>query len=383
MPQAEQSVTERGTTQIAIAGAGPAGLSAAITIARLGQQACVYERRQDVGLRFHGDFQGLENWTTETDVLDELATLGIEPGFEHHPFYELVGFDPKGQAHHFRSPKPLFYLVHRGSEAGSLDVALKQQALAAGAQIHFNQTAQHFPQGGIVTVGPHRADAIAAGYLFETDMADGAYAAVSDRLAPKGYAYLLVHAGRGTLATCMFADFHNERRYVERCVEFFQQQVGVRMKAPRRFGGTGNFALPRHARKGNILYAGEAAGFQDPLFGFGMRRAMVSGSLAGAALVAGEPARYERDWKQRLRNYQQTAATNRWFYDRLGDRGYLKVMGRLPEGADARAWLQRAYAPKLWKRAWYYLLARRRYAPLLDSHDDCDCTWCRCARHTE
>lgn len=76
----------------------------------------------------------------------------------------------------------------------------------------------------------HRADAIAAGYLFDTDMADGIYAVVSDDLAPKGYAYLLMNRGRGTLATCLFEDFHKEREYLERCVAFFDDKIGVHME---------------------------------------------------------------------------------------------------------------------------------------------------------
>ncbi|VAW72461.1 hypothetical protein MNBD_GAMMA13-171 [hydrothermal vent metagenome] len=368
---------------IEISGAGPAGLAAALAVVKTGRAACVYERRDDVGKRFHGDFQGLENWTTDIDVLDELGSIGIEDGFEHTSFREVTCFSPDGIAHEVRSERPLFYLIRRGSEAGSLDTALKQQALDAGVEIRFGETLHRLPKGGIVTQGPHRADAIATGYLFETDMADAAYAVISDQLAPKGYAYLLVCKGRGTLASCLFEDFHKERLYLERCVEFFTEKVGVRMKSPRRFGGSGNFSLPRTARKGNILYAGESAGFQDPLFGFGIRWALISGAEAGHALADDEPARYEKVWKRRLRAFYQTAATNRWFYERMGDRGYAAAIRNFPKGSDIRTWMQNTYAPSLWKRVWYHAVAARRYKPLLQVREDCDCTWCRCKRHTK
>jgi flavin-dependent dehydrogenase len=368
---------------IEISGAGPAGLAAALAVTAAGRQARVYERRSDVGMRFHGDFQGLENWTTDIDVLEELASLGLEHGFEVTPFREMTCFAPDGTARELHSTQALFYLIRRGSEAACLDAALKQRALKVGVEIRFDETLHHLPAGGIVTQGPRRADAIAVGYLFETGMADGAYAAISDQLAPKGYAYLLICKGRGTLASCLFDDFHNERRYLQRSVEFFTEKLGVSMKHARRFGGGGNFSLPRTARKGNILYAGESAGFQDPLFGFGIRWAIISGAEAGRALADGDPARYERVWKQRLRAYHQTAATNRWFYDRLGDRGYSLALRKLPEGQDVRAWMKKIYAPRLWKRAWYYTVASRRYQPLLQMHEGCDCTWCRCQRHQQ
>lgn len=368
---------------IEISGAGPAGLAAALSVTAAGQRALVYERRADVGGRFHGDFQGLENWTTRGDVLKELATMGIDTGFERLPVREIVCFDPEGTARTFRSQQPLFYLVQRGNQPGNLDHALKQQALAAGVEIRFNTPASHFPNGGVVTEGPHRADAIATGYLFETDMADGIYAAISDELAAKGYAYLLINRGRGTLATCLFDDFHHEREYLERCAAFFDRHVGLRMNNPRRFGGSGNFALPKSARKGNLLYAGEAAGFQDPLFGFGIRWALLSGTAAGQALATGDLGQYEKTWKQRLRPFHETAATNRWFYDRLGNRGYQVTLHAFPKGGDVRDWVHRAYAPRLWKRAWYHLVVSRRATPLLNPHEDCDCTWCRCKRHMQ
>lgn len=366
---------------ITVSGAGPAGLAAALAVQKLGGHACVHERRGSVGSRFHGDFQGLENWTTQRDVLEELESLGISPDFEHSPFHEVTCFGPDGVGREFRAARPLFYLLRRGSEAGTLDDSLRRQALDAGAEIRFGEALQALPDGGIVTEGPHRADAIAAGYLFETDGADAAYAAVGERFAAKGYAYLLICKGRGTLATCLFDDFHNERRYLDQCVALFRDKTGVKMANPRRFGGSGNFGLPRSARKGPILYAGEAAGFQDPLFGFGIRWALLSGAAAGRALLAGDGEQYERFWKRRLRSYHQTAATNRWFYGRLGDRGYRKLLSHYPAGQDIRERMRRLYAPRLWKRAWYQLALARRQRPALNLHEGCDCTWCRCERH--
>lgn len=126
------------------------------------------------------------NWTTDFDALDELGELVIEAGFEYNPFRQMNCFPPEGTLREFGSARPLFYLIRRGGGAGCLDMALKQRALNAGVEIRFGETRHWLPAGGVVTQGPRHADPIAAGYLFETDIADGAYAAIPHQLAPRG-----------------------------------------------------------------------------------------------------------------------------------------------------------------------------------------------------
>ncbi len=368
-----------------IAGAGPAGLAAALTIARAGERAIVHEQRSDVGERFHGDLQGIENWTTQEDVLEELASIGIESRFDARPFREGVFFDPEGGEFRYASSDPLFYLVRRGTAAGTLDSALKRQALDAGVEIRFREPCARLPEGGIVAGGPRAADAIAVGYVFETDQADGVFAALSERLAPKGYAYLLLCGGRGTVASCLFDDFHNERVYLERVVEFFRKRVGLSMRNPVRFGGAGNVMLPKTARHGSILFVGEAAGFQDALWGFGIRIGMLSGHLAARALLARRPESYDRAWRTRLGGLLRTSIVNRYAFGRMGDRGYAKLMRSLAGFRDARRWLAGHYAP-CWSKLMLLPIARRvvrsrRAAP--GCRDlNCDCTWCRRSHET-
>ncbi|APG27182.1 hypothetical protein A7E78_04635 [Syntrophotalea acetylenivorans] len=369
------------TPTIEIVGAGPAGLAAALTTVRGGSRAVVFERQAEVGHRFHGDFQGIENWTTEGDVLEELESMGVTPTFEYTPFHESVFYDPQGREHVCRSAEPLFYLVRRGPDPGTLDQGLKDQALASGVEFRFGEAKNHLPRGGIVVHGPQRVDAIAAGYVFETDCADGAFSAVSDRLAPNGYSYLLVCRGKGTIASCLFNDFHNERTYVERTVEFFWDKTGISMKNSRRFGGYGNLFAPVSARKGRLLYAGEAAGFQDALFGFGMRYALLSGHFAALALLEGSPEEYDSLWRKRLGNLMKLAIVNRAIYERLGDSGYARLVGSIGRADDARDWMKKYYGHGRLKRLLYPLVRRQfssRADPLDGCIEGCDCTLCRC-----
>jgi len=79
--------------RIEIAGAGPAGLAAAITLARAGRQVVVHELQPDVGHRFKRDFQGLESWSTARDALEQLREIGISTDFTAQPFARGTAFD--------------------------------------------------------------------------------------------------------------------------------------------------------------------------------------------------------------------------------------------------------------------------------------------------
>lgn len=105
---------------IQIAGAGPAGLAAAIVLARAGRQVVVHEAQRKVGSRFGRDFQGLENWSTAEDVLNILQAQGLDIGFTVQPCCNGTVFDPWGNAYAIHSELPIFYMVERGPGPGSL-----------------------------------------------------------------------------------------------------------------------------------------------------------------------------------------------------------------------------------------------------------------------
>ncbi len=364
---------------IQIAGAGPAGLAAAITLARAGRRVIVYEAQREVGYRFQGDLQGLENWTTERDVLDELGETGLTTAFAHRACREGTVFDAWGQAYSVRSRAPLFYMVERGPGPGSLDTALFEQALALDVEVRFGSRLERLEGPGILAVGPKAADAIAVGYHFETDMNDGFWAICDEALAPQGYAYLLVMNGHGTVKSCMYSGFKQESAYVARTVEAFRRLAGLEMRNARPHGGVGNFRIPVSALSGRHPLAGEQAGFQDTLWGFGMRLALRSGVLAAHSLVDGGD--YEVRWRQELGPWLRASLVNRALYGLLGNAGYRWAL-RWQAGHDARTFLRRLYRPSLVKRLlmpwarWRYR-SRRRDASC--NHVDCACIWCRCA----
>jgi len=366
-----------------IVGAGPSGLACAIVLAQAGRRVTVRESHAQVGYRFHDDFQGLENWTRDEDVLQELAKAGIAADFEKHAFATGTIFDPSGSRHQVRSKRPLFYLLRRGSSKGTLDRALLDQALAAGAEVRFNDRVRKLDSAGVLAGGPRQAGVIAAGHLFETDMADGAWLALGHDVAPGGYAYLLVQGGRGTVASCMFTAFHDQAKHVAAAVAFFRDNAGLEMRQPRAFGGYGNTRLPATAMQGGHPVIGEQAGFQDALAGFGMRYAIRSGVLAAQSILDGGD--YTARWQAELGPWLKAGVVNRLIFNLAGEPGMKLAIRRLAR-ADTGRLLKRAYGPSAMKHL-LLPLARWRHRVLLADpscdHTDCDCIWCQHGDHAE
>jgi len=364
---------------VQVVGAGPAGLAAAITLARAGRRVRVHEARPGVGHRFQGDLQGLENWSTAGDVLDLLRELGITTSFAAVPCKGGTAFDAWDEGHAIESAAPLYYTIERGPGAASLDTALLEQALASGVEVRFEGRVERLEGPGILATGPRAADAIAVGYHFETPMDDGFWLALDDRLAPAGYAYLLVMRGRGTVKSCMFSGFKQERLYVDRTVERFRRLVGLEMRNARFHGGVANFRVPASARSGGHLVVGEQAGFQDALAGFGIRYAILSGVMAARALLAG--ADYDAAWRRQLLPTMETSVVNRAIYSLIGNRGYRWLLRSQAWSADARRLLRWLYRPAHERRLLLPWARRRFHAQRQDescNHADCACVWCRC-----
>lgn len=306
---------------ITIAGAGPAGMTAAILLAKSGYTTRVYEQRSTVGSRFNDDFQGLENWSRDDDVFDELMAVGIEPNWWHHPIHNGTLYDPKLRPIPIKTQRPLFYMVRRGAlHENSLDLNLFAKAKDVGVEFVFNKRADlkrvDIVAGG--PVGPPKV--IAAGMTFDTKHEDMACGILNDDLAPAGYVYLLISGGRATLATVLFKDFKEIHTCMQRSIETIKFLFGItEFPNSKQWGGYGSFSIPETCERDGILWVGEAAGFQDFLFGFGIRNAIISGKLAAQSII--ENRSYDKLWKARLLPQLKASRVNRSVYGMLGNVG--------------------------------------------------------------
>lgn len=300
--------------QITILGAGLSGLTAGINLARKGYEVDVYERNDDVGMRFNGDMQGLENWSERKDILEELREMNIEISFDCDPFSKMT-LTNCSKTKEINSQRPLFYLVKRGSFYGTIDYSLKVQALKLGVNLHFRRTLSP-DEADIVATGPtyRKAPGIVKGIVFNTDDTDTAIAVFNNSLAFKGYSYLLIARKHGCICTVVLDEVWRVNECFEKTREYFVRKLDLNIRSIKEVAGVGNFSL-KCAKKRIPLYVGEAAGLQDFLAGFGMRFAITSGYLAAQSFI--ENKDYGRIANRRFQNKLKAGVVNRYLWENV------------------------------------------------------------------
>ncbi|MBI4093098.1 MAG: NAD(P)-binding protein [Candidatus Kerfeldbacteria bacterium] len=343
---------------IRIAGAGPSGLAAAITLAKAGWPVEVFERNADVGMRFSGDLQGLENWSTKHDVLTDLSTFGLEVNFLCVPFSAVTVTDGVNQETYDRG-RPLFYLVKRGSMADSIDQGLKRQALAAGVNIHFS-TKLESQDADIIATGPltDRLNWVDQGIVFDTNLPDMAVAMPHDEAGIGGYGYLLITRGYGCLCTVLFYDLARANECFENVKLTSAKLVNLDIRNERRVGGTASFTIKNRWENGPHRFVGEAAGLQDPLWGFGIRYALWSGYLAAQSII--QQRSYAQLAQKAFGNRNRAGVVNRYLWEKFRHRRNERVVQRIGRSADPFATLRSFYNFNLLQRL-LYPAAKRKF----------------------
>ncbi|HET7712832.1 MAG TPA: NAD(P)/FAD-dependent oxidoreductase, partial [Thermoanaerobaculia bacterium] len=364
---------------IRIAGAGPAGLSAAITLARAGRACQVHEAKKDVGMRFIGDLQIIEGASEAETVPDFLDRIGIERNFYFRPAKWATFYDHGRVAHVIRSNEPYGWFIRRGAEDGSLDRGLLEQARSLGVDVRFG--ARLAPEeADIVATGPAAPDGLAREMTWATDEPERIDVYFDHRLAPGGYSYLFILDGLATFGCAIVADF-------KRIDEFFEHSLAAAKKvhefqipeATRTGYSYMNFHLKQHATAGSSLWIGEAAGFQDYLFGLGIRYALTSGHLAARSII--EAKDFDVLWQRELGGKQETSLVNRFLYEAGGNLGLSMFVRQAGRASDFRSYLQGWHEQRWWKSLLSPIIRRfwRHRGRCLHKPGE---HWCR-ARNTE
>ena len=357
---------------ITIAGAGPSGLVAATLLARAGRRVVVHEKNATVGSRFIGDFQVIED---ASDPHETVPQMFDRFGLPKPPWRPALGgefFDSRLRRSVIRSEKPYGWFVTRGPDEGTLDRTLLAAAQEAGAEVRFRSRIE-LEKADLVATGPQTPDGLARETTFVTDQVERVRVLYDNRFAPNGYAYLFTHGGRGTFGCAIVKDFSGIDDYFQKSLARFGEIEAVPMEERRDAYSFMNFALKEAAIRERRPAVGESAGFQDYLFGLGIRYAIQSGALAAETILTGGD--YQALQRARFGRLQRVSVVNRFLYELGGNIGlslFIRNAARRDFRSVLAAWyrptaLRLALAPfvtRLWKN-------RGRCAHRLPEH------WCR------
>ena len=328
-----------GKAPIHIAGSGIAGMTAAINLSRRGKTVIIHEKQDRIGGSRDGDFEGLENWIFSHTVPKFFSKCSVDfKALPATPIFDfnvhLRGLDPV----RVTSPEPFFYIVSRGTANTSIDNYLANICRTNKVQFKFGKALAR-EDADIYAAGMGQAAAFIRGAAIRTDQPDQVRLLLGNAFAPSGYAYLIINGGCGTIATAYKKD-SGKADPLRTSIDYFRD-IGLDFSIEKRFASRGSFSLPRFWQRSRIVVIGEAGGYQDYLFGFGMRMAMYSG-LAAANKVCGEYSRARRIHRE-LNLKRKISFANRILYEQLSPASVCYWVERFHASKAPLNILRRAY----------------------------------------
>tara|TARA_B110001452_G_scaffold93357_1_gene77021 strand:+ start:20275 stop:21528 length:1254 start_codon:yes stop_codon:yes gene_type:complete len=341
---------------VLIMGAGLSGLAAAIILAKAGREVHVHDIRDDSGARFDGDFQALENWSMSVDFFDQLKEWGFDlSSFKATEFSSVDIIHPDDVITQAETPTVAYRIVERGTSSHTIDQGFKQQALDAGAHIHYKSRVKE-EDCTIIACGPKGTSAVAYGEIFKTDHPNHIGFQLNDKLAPGSYSYLIIIDGVGLICTCLWRKQKKSDRFLNETIAWYDAHYPGLNRIPiKRVGGKGDFTINRHYKQNGRYYVGESGGLQDFMWGFGMRMAVWSGVLAARDILG--DGDYEEDVRRHLMPYVRTSVANRWLMNRVGNRTFKRMcnawMKDQKKRGDGLIWIGKLFRPSLLKSLVY------------------------------
>lgn len=344
--------TENRKTKIVIAGAGPAGSSAAIRLAKSGFDVTLVERKHFPREKLCGEFISPECLThiQQLDVLDEMLSAGGERIFETR-FYETGGRSVAVPSSWFGGPGFALSLsraamdnillaearrsgveVHEGFSVTAIkrdngrlasltaqDVGRRQLDLAADIFIDATGRARALAKLAARNSGQPRRKITKPGFvgfkahLYERTISQGICEIYS---FPGGYAGLS-NVENGMANLCFLVRADSVRSTGQNGADIVRQIVVRNKRAADTLGGcdlavkwlavaVDGFGTDEPSPAANLFTIGDAASFIDPFTGSGMAMAFDSSQLLAEAIGQGAmgenyAAMYAEKFGRRLR----------------------------------------------------------------------------------
>jgi flavin-dependent dehydrogenase len=200
----------------------------------------------------------------------------------------------------------------------------------------------------IIATGPATPDGLAREMTWHTAEPERIDVFFNHKLSPGGYSYLFILDGLATFGCAIVADFKRIDEYFGHSLAAAQSLHRFEIPDETRTGYSYmNFHLKHRATTGDARYVGEAAGFQDYLFGLGIRYALTSGNLAARSIL--EHRDFDTLWREELGTKQETSLVNRFLYESGGNFGLSMFVRQAARARDFRRYLSGWHHHAWWK----------------------------------
>jgi flavin-dependent dehydrogenase len=305
---------------VLVAGAGPTGLAAAVAAARAGRSVVVLDPRAGTIDKACGE--GLM-----PAALDALAALGVDPPGHRFDTVRYVRGDVVATGH---LPAPgrgvRRTVLHHALDAAAHDAGVRREVGRVEAVV---QHADHVEAGGFRARWLVAADGLRS--PIRRGLGLDAPAPGPRRIGLRRH--FRVHAPSASVdvhwaddaeayATPVADDVlgvaflwraapppADDRAPFERWLDRFPElasRLGEPLDEPL---GAGPFSVRSSRRAaGRVLLVGDAAGYVDALTGEGLKLGILGARAVVEAIVADDPARWERAWRRLWRPYAWTTA---------------------------------------------------------------------------
>jgi flavin-dependent dehydrogenase len=310
--------SSRTLVPVRIAGAGLAGLVAATTAARLGEEVDVYDVKRSLLPSTGPHTEALRTYES-ADAVEELQSFG----FRIRPFAEVQSAIRRTEHNQNVLRGKSYYLFMRGREEYSVDQQLYREATDLGIRFHFGTKAPAVVD--IIATGPPRQtfNMLAAGFTFTAEGSNldphTVIALLDNTVAPGGYLAITPGIEYHSIYSGSWTDLEYERVLALATKAFELPWVREILGTSRwvdKIHGTAYYSPDpiAGAVRDRSLWVGEAGGFQDAVAAYGFRYAVITGALAARSLVE------NLDYPTLLRNHFKDEFERAFAYRRKLDR---------------------------------------------------------------
>ncbi len=297
--------------EISIYGAGMSGMVAAINLARQGNRVRVYEAEEDYG------GSSIYNPSTHATPIHPGKTsdyLGIDITPAFHKLRECPAYFHETMIHF---PVYEVYLVERGNRSSGLDTLLFEQCQELGVDFEFSSPLRRedvpgLKPGSIIACGlePAAYDMVGVPYLpwhgwlarGETEITDHAWLWFDESITEYGYL-----SSVNNLYFDLLFSFGKEvpRSALDRYEAWMEKTRGIRHDDWEYVGGAVPLARADNYKlfRNGLIMCGTMTGAMDPMMGFGISGALITGKIA--AMAVSDPAQAQHEFDRFLYRFRQ------------------------------------------------------------------------------